>query len=56
MIAFILAFIILVGALAVVALTWLLLGQPEPMCPGCDQPESLCECDGRGPSGGGRAT
>lgn len=45
MIAFIFSLLTLVGALAVSALAWLLLGRPEPMCPGCDQPESLCECD-----------
>jgi hypothetical protein len=56
MIAFIVSLMALVGALAFSTLAWLLLGRPEPMCPGCDQPESLCECDGGGPGGEGQAT
>ena len=45
MIAFTVSLLILVGALAVSALAWLLLGKPEPMCVVCVQPESLCDCD-----------
>lgn len=55
MIAFIFSMMTLVGALAVSALAWLMLGKPEPMCSGCDQPKSLCECDAGGPDAGGRA-
>lgn len=44
MIAFIVSLLTLVGALGVSVLAWLLLGKPEPMCPRCDQPESLCGC------------
>jgi hypothetical protein len=56
MTAFFLSFIMLIGALAVIGLIWVLLGKPEPICPECDQPESLCECGGRGPGGRVRAT
>lgn len=45
MIAFLFSVLTLVGALAVSAAAWFLLGRPEPMCPGCDRPESQCECD-----------
>ncbi|MFZ4604727.1 MAG: hypothetical protein ACOYM5_00590 [Caulobacter sp.] len=55
MIAFIFSLLTLIGALAFSALTWLLLGRPEPMCHGCDLPKSLCECEGRGRGGGERA-
>ena len=44
MIAFIFSLLTLVGALVVSSLAWLALGRPEPTCPGCDQPQSLCEC------------
>lgn len=45
MIAFVLSGLTLVGALVVGAVAWLLFGRPEPVCRGCNQPESQCECD-----------
>lgn len=44
MIAFFVSFAILVSSLAAGLLAWLFLGKAEPRCPGCDLPESLCEC------------
>lgn len=24
---------------------WIILGRPEHICPGCDMPDSRCECE-----------
>ncbi len=34
----------LIGALLISGMAWLALGRPERLCPGCDQPESRCDC------------
>ncbi len=40
--------VIIVGCVALALLFcaagWILFGRPEPRCPGCDLPESKCEC------------